>query len=37
MYSRTETGCVLYSVGPNVADDGGTGDDITAGAPGQHS
>jgi hypothetical protein len=33
IYSRTEKGYVLYSVGPNGVDDGGTGDDLMASLP----
>jgi hypothetical protein len=33
IYSPTEKGFILYSVGPNMIDDGGAKDDISASAP----
>lgn len=36
IYSPTENGYTLYSVGPNMTDDGGTKDDVVASAPSDH-
>jgi hypothetical protein len=33
MYQRSEKGYSLYSVGPNMNDDGGKEDDIVTGIP----